>query len=363
VVGETIRVGVIGGGIWGTFHLRAAKEFEREGKVELVAIADQAEEIADKQSQVFGIKKYTNYQEMITHEDLDAVSVATPDHLHQEMVLYGLNHGLHVLVEKPLDLTTSGCRNMVDLAQERDLLLQVDMHKRYDPYNIDVMHKVREGKIGEPYYVYAYMEDKIIVPTEWLAKWAASSSPFWFIGVHKYDFVRWITGKEAITVFAQGKKGKLLSMGIDTFDSVSAHIVMEGDMSCHIDVNWILPRQFEAVVNQGLRIVGSEGFVELDSQDRGLRYCFADDGAITPNYGALFSDQSVFGWENVSGYFVDAIKDFYKNVSYLKSGGSIREIEGKYPSGYDGLMITQVAEAVHLSIKEKRPVEISEIDG
>ena len=251
---------------------------------------------------------------------------------------------------------------MVELAKERDLLLQVDMHKRYDPYNIDLMHKVREGQIGRTYYAYAHMEDKIIVPSEWLAGWAASSSPFWFIGVHKYDFVRWITGKEAIAVLAQGKKGKLLSMGIDTFDAVSVHIVMEGDMSCHIDVNWILPKQFEAVVNQGLRIVGSEGFVELDSQDRGLRYCFADGGVITPNYGALFSDQSVFGWETVGGYFVDAIEDFYKNVSYLKSGGSILEIEGKYPSGYDGLKITQVAEAVHLSIKDKRLVSISEID-
>ncbi len=220
MVSEIIRVGIIGGGIWGTFHLRAAKEYEREGRVNLVAIADKSEEIAHKQSQQYGIAKYTDYQEMITHEDLDTVSVATPDHLHREMVVYALDHGLHVLVEKPLDLTTSGCRLMVELAKERDLLLQVDMHKRYDPYNIDLMHKVREGKIGEPYYAYAYMEDKIIVPSEWLAGWAASSSPFWFIGVHKYDFVRWITGKEAIAVLAQGKKGKLLSMGIDTFDTV-----------------------------------------------------------------------------------------------------------------------------------------------
>ena len=233
----------------------------------------------------------------------------------------------------------------------------MDFHKRYDPYNIDAMRKVREGKLGEPYYAYAYMEDKIVVPTKWLASWSAQSSPFWFIGVHKYDLVRWITGREAVSVLAHGRKGKLSSMGMDTFDAVSAIIQMEGGMTCTIDVNWILPMQFEAVVNQGLRLVGSEGILELDSQDRGLRYCFSSDGAITPNPGAFFSEETLYG-KQVHGYFVDAIKDFVLNVSYLKSGGRLSELEGRYPSGLDGLRATQVAEAVEKSINEGRHVKI-----
>lgn len=359
--GNYIRVGVIGGGIWGTYHLRSAKELEREGKVQLVAVATKTEETAHKQSKAFGVKSYTDYQEMVDKEDLDAVTVATPDHLHKEMTLYALERGKHVFVEKPLDLSTSGCRAMVDLAKKRGLLLQVDLHKRYDPYNIDIMRQVQAGKIGEPFYAYAYMENKIIVPSEWLKGWAAQSSPFWFIGVHKYDFVRWITGLEAESVIAHARKGKLSSLGIDTYDAVSAHILMESGMTCTIDVSWVLPNQFEAVVNQGLRIVGSEGFVELDSQDRGLRYCFSSDGAITPNFGAIFNDETVWGWETVRGYFVDAIKDFLSNVTYIKTGGNLHEIEGKYPSGEDGLRITQVAEAVHLSISEGRSVNVSDV--
>jgi len=356
-----VRVGVIGGGIWGTYHLLAAKELEAQGKVQLVAVATRTKETAGKHSKAFGIKGYTDYRRMIDEEDLDAVTVATPDHLHREMTIYALERGKHVLVEKPMDLTTSGCRAMVDLAEEKGLLLQVDFHKRYDPYNIDVMRKVRDGKIGEPYYAYAYMEDKITVPAEWLASWAARTSPFWFIGVHKYDLVRWITGREAISVSAHGRKGKLLEMGIDTYDSVSASILMEGGLACTIHVSWILPPQFEAVVNQGLRLVGSEGIIELDSQDRGLRYCFSSDGAVTPNLGAIFSEETVFGWRAVKGYFVDAIKDFLFNVYFLKSGGNLEQLAGQYPSGWDGLRVTQVAEAVHKSMTEGRPVEIQEV--
>lgn len=356
-----VRVGVIGGGIWGNYHLQAIKNLEEEGKARLVAVATRTEQSAAKHAQALGIKGYTDYRKMIDQENLDAVTIATPDHLHREMALYAMQQGKHVLVEKPMDLTTAGCQEMVDLAEKKGVLLQVDFHKRYDPYNMDVMRKVREGKIGEPYYAYAYMEDKIIVPTQWLANWAAQSSPFWFIGVHKYDLVRWITGREAIAVLAYGQKGKLTSMGINTYDAVSTTIQMERGLTCTIDVNWILPAQFEAVVNQGLRLIGSEGIIELDSQDRGLRYCFSSDGAITPNLGAIFSNDAIFGWKEVKGYFVDAIKDFVFNVLFLKSGGQLRQLAGRYPSGWDGLKVTQVAEAVHKSISEGRQVQVSEI--
>jgi len=359
--GASVRVAVIGGGLWGTYHLQAARELEGQGQVELVAVAARTEETVSKQSQAFNIKGYTDYKGMLDVEELDAVTIATPDHLHREMTLYALERGVHVLVEKPMDLTTAGCRAMVEAARERNLLLQVDLHKRYDPYNIDVMRKVRAGQIGEPYYAYAYMEDKISVPSEWLASWAAHSSPFWFIGVHKFDLVRWITGREAVSVQARGYRSKLQSMGIDTYDAISATILMEGGLTLTIDVNWILPSQFEAVVNQGLRLVGSEGLIELDSQDRGLRYCLAGEGSITPNLGAFFAEESILGWRSVRGYFVDAIKDFFRNVLFLKSGGLLHRLTGHYPSGIDGLRVTQVAEAVHKSILEGRSVQVSKI--
>jgi predicted dehydrogenase len=235
------RVAVIGGGTWGNYHLQAAKQLESEGKVSLVAIADQYEPTAYRQATAYGIKKYVDYKRMIIDEELDAVGIATPDHLHREIALFAMEHGKHVLVEKPLDLTTAGCREMAETSTRRQVMLMVDFHKRYDPYNIDVMRKVRAGKIGKPQVIYAYMEDKITVPLKMLKSWAGESSPFWFIGVHKLDLVCWITGSEPATVFAQGHKGKLVQEGIDTYDSVSALIVMQDGASCMIDVRRAAP--------------------------------------------------------------------------------------------------------------------------
>jgi predicted dehydrogenase len=171
----------------------------------------------------------------------------------------------------------------------------------------------------------------------------------------------WITGSEPASVFAQGHKGKLLQQGIDAYDSVSARIVMQDGVSCTIDVNWIIPETFEALVNQGLRIIGTEGMVEIDGQERGLRYTAAEGGMATPNLGALNTQESLLGYKMVSGYYVDPIKDFMLNVLYLKNGGELSQLEGRYPSGTDGMRATQVAEAVHKSITENRVVEVNEI--
>jgi len=355
------RFAVIGGGTWGNNHLLAARQLEAEGKIDLVAIADQYEPTAAKQAAAYSIKKYVDYKQMIQEEELDAVGIATPDHLHREVALFAMEQGKHVLVEKPLDLTTSGCRQMVDAARKQQVMLMVDFHKRYDPYNLDVMQKVHAGRIGKPQIVYAYMEDKITVPLQMLKNWAAESSPFWFIGVHKLDLICWITGGEPASVFAQGHKGKLAQHGLDTYDSVSARIVMENGLSCTIDVNWIIPEAFEALVNQGLRIIGTEGMVEMDGQERGLRYCAHDGGMATPNLGSLNVQDSPLGHKLVSGYYVDPIKDFLLNVYFLKNGGRLAELDGRYPSGSDGLRATRVAEAVDRSIRERRVVEIQEI--
>jgi predicted dehydrogenase len=358
---DLVRVAVIGGGTWGNYHLLAAKQLDAEGKAKLVAIADQHEPTAAKQAAIYGIKKYVDYRKMIDEEELDAVGIATPDHLHREIALHALGQGKHVLVEKPLDLTSSGCREMVEAARRQKLMLMVDFHKRYDPYNLDIMEKVRAGKIGQPEMAYAYMEDKITVPLQMLKSWAAESSPFWFVGVHKLDLVCWITGREPVRVFGQGSKGKLSQQGINTYDSISACIVMDRGFSCTITVNWVVPEGFEALVNQGLRIVGTEGIVEMDGQERGLRYFTNESGMATPNLGALHVSESLLGYRDVSGYYVDPIKDFLMNVRYLKSGGTLDQLEGRYPSGADGLRATRVAEAVDKSIKESRVVELSEV--
>jgi len=115
-----IKVCVIGGGAFGTNHLRAFKQMERKGEVKLLALADVNEEILKKQYEDFGVKGYTDFHKMLDKEKPDAVSIATPDHLHKEIALEVIERGLPLLVEKPLDLAQDVLTEYFHVLKKRD---------------------------------------------------------------------------------------------------------------------------------------------------------------------------------------------------------------------------------------------------
>ncbi|MHB0878578.1 MAG: Gfo/Idh/MocA family protein [Anaerolineae bacterium] len=344
-----LRLGVIGVGTFGINHLRAFDQLQREGKAELAAAADINETLLAERQSAYGFHAYTDYEQMFAREHLDAVSVVTPDYLHRRPVLAALESGLHVLVEKPMDVSVEGCREMLAAARRSARLLQVDFHKRYDPYHRRLRQAVQAGEYGRILYGHGYMEDKIVVPRDWFPKWAGKSSPAWFLGVHLYDLVRWVMGAEAVRVAATGAKHKLLSLGIDTYDAVCARVEFDNGACVSFDTSWVLPEGFEAMVNQGLRLTGTEGVAEVDTQDRGARAVSTRDGQQTWNMGFLSEDTAPDGRALFRGYGIESIADFVQNVSHLQNGGCLADLTGRLADARDGLEATKIAVAVHES--------------
>ena len=139
---------VVGGGKFGLMHLRAYKQLEREGRAELVGLADLNKHLLAQRREEFGVRTYSDYRELIEKERPDGVSVVTPDHLHREIGLLALEAGCHVLIEKPLEVTVEGCQEMVGKAAEKARILMVDFHKRYDPYHEELRAQVQAGSHG-----------------------------------------------------------------------------------------------------------------------------------------------------------------------------------------------------------------------
>lgn len=351
-------LGVIGGGIWAHHHMNAVRDLERDGQARLIAMAAQTQETVNRISSEYQIAGTTQFRKLLAREDIHAVSIVTPDHLHREMAIAAMEAGKHVCVEKPMDLTVEGCREMIRAAQKHNVLLFVDFHKRYDPTHQKARELVQQKKLGQIQYGHAYMEDRITVPRDWFPSWAAQTTPFWFIGIHQVDMLRWTLGSEVHSVTGHGFKGKLQSLNIDTYDSIHAQLEFESGAIFGVDISWILPDNFEALVNQGMRIVGSEGILEIDTQDRGFRGCFGGEMTQTLNVSSHHRHQDPFGSFYHSGYFIDPIKDFMRLVGYLVNGGSLSDISGQYPDGRDGLEATRVALAVHQSIEKGKPIAL-----
>ncbi len=354
-----VRIGVIGAGKFGQTHLDAFSQMEYAGAAKLAAIAEKDPARAAALRSRYSCPVYEDYRQMLAREPLEAVSIATPDHLHREIALAAARGGKHILVEKPMDVTVEGAAEMVQAAREAGVLLQVDFHKRYDPDHQAIARRVRAGELGDILYGSVHMEDRLEVPTTWFPRWAPASSPAWFLGVHFYDLVRWIIGSEAKSVLATGRKAKLLrEHGIDTYDCVNAKVDFENGASFTFDTSWVLPQGFEAIVNQGLRLVGTKGIFECDSQDRGTRSCVENEGMATYNNNFKRTTVDRSGRTIFRGYGFESIEDFAGNAAFLLGGGRLEDLHGVWASGQDGLEVTRIAVAVHESLASGRVVRL-----
>ena len=355
-----IRVGVIGAGIYGEVLIQAFHSVHKTGQIDLVAIADVNPAALEKMKGLYDLKGYTNYKDMLDAEALDAVAVVTPDYLHKEIAIEAANRGIHLHVQKPITTDIQEGKDIIAAAEKNNVMLYVDYHKRFDPGHINLRQAVRSGKLGEIQYGYVCMEDVILVPSVWFKHWAQYSSPAWFIGVHFFDLLYWILGMAPVRVYASGVKKKLLSMGIDTYDSLQAKFEYENGASITVDSSWILPNNFTALVNQQIRLVGSEGMQEVDTQDRGIVAAFSSDphSLVLNPFGKYF-DEKPFVGTVPRGYIFESMTYFLQLVTSIKEGkATLKDFEGFYPTGQEALVATCMCAAAHESAKQGKILEI-----
>src|ERR1700729_2857934 len=119
-----LRIGIIGsGGIAQGSHMRGYAAIP--DLCEIVATCDVKEDIAKEAAAKFDVKStYTDFNEMLAKENLDGVSVCTPNKFHKEPTIAALKAGVNVLCEKPLGMNAQECREMCAVARDSGKILQ-----------------------------------------------------------------------------------------------------------------------------------------------------------------------------------------------------------------------------------------------
>jgi len=122
-----LRIGIIGSGsIARNAHMPG---YRAQTDAEVVAVCDIVPGRAAAFAQEFGIAHaYESYEEMLRREQLDAVSVCTPNFAHHDTAIAALEAGLHVLCEKPIAMNLSEAREMVAAAHRKHKTLQIGLH-------------------------------------------------------------------------------------------------------------------------------------------------------------------------------------------------------------------------------------------
>ena len=336
---KKLRVAVVGAGIYGVNHIRA---FDWSKEAELVAVCDLNRQRLDKVTEGLNVKLYTDIEEMLQGEDLDAVSIATPDAFHKDPAIAAIRHGKHIFVEKPLATTSKDALEIIEEARKHKVRVAVDYHKRWDPAAINLRNVLKEDETGLPIRGYMSMDDIIDVPLKWF-NWADKSSPVHFLGTHCYDQIRWYMGCEAVSVYAVGSKKVLMSKGVDTYDSVQAFIEFENGCYWTVENSWIYPSGFPKNNDGRTMILTENRVLRLDSQDRGVEY-FTDEKGYTPNSYFIINNNG-----RPYGFGIEPINDFID---------CILENKPFIADGIDGLESLRIAEAVHLSLERGEKVII-----
>ena len=145
-----VRCGLIGYGAWGQHHARAIRAV---AGAKLVAVAGRSQESVEKARQEQpDATVYSDYREMLAREKLDLCSIVLPSDLHSEVTTAVLESGRHVLLEKPMALTLSDCSRLIELAEERKLVLAIGHELRLSSLWGKVKKLIDQGAIGEPIY-------------------------------------------------------------------------------------------------------------------------------------------------------------------------------------------------------------------
>jgi len=141
------RIAIIGVGWWGTVgHL---EPLSKDEKTELVAVYSRTEEKARQRAEHYGVPKYySDYRQMIEENSLDGVIIATTPNMHYEQARFALEHGLHVLMEKPFVFKAEHAKDLARIAQEKGLLLSACYPQCFHPWMIEARQHIRDGKLG-----------------------------------------------------------------------------------------------------------------------------------------------------------------------------------------------------------------------
>jgi predicted dehydrogenase len=148
---QKIRYAVVGAG-W-IAQAAFMPGVHHTGNSEMVAIVTGDEKKAKELSKKYGIEKtynYSEYDELLRSDEVDAVYLALPNDMHVDYALRALRAGKHLLLEKPMAETEEDCRAIVQAAVENGCKLMVAYRLHFEPTTLQVIDLVRSGKIGEP---------------------------------------------------------------------------------------------------------------------------------------------------------------------------------------------------------------------
>jgi predicted dehydrogenase len=222
-----IRIGVIGYGYWGPNLVR---NFSELGGCRVGMVGDlQADRLARVQSRYPGVAVTTDSAELIDSPEIDAVAISTPVSTHYDLALRALRAGKHVLVEKPLTVSSEQAARLIDEAERRKLVLMVDHTFVYTGAVRKILELTQSAGLGDIYYY-----DSVRIN---LGLFQEDVDVIYDLAVHDFAIMDYILPFKPVAISATGISH--VPGGNENIAYITAFF--EQPLIAHVHVNWLSP--------------------------------------------------------------------------------------------------------------------------
>lgn len=254
-----VGIGIIGSGFMGRTYSEVLSTYCKGAKLRAVTCGSRAKELAKD----YGMTVESSVESLVGRDDIQAVFIATPHHVHSEQAIAAANAGKHMLIEKPMACSVADCDAILDACRKAGVYSSIAFSQRTRVCNIKAKQIIDEGAIGRV----RQMEETSLVATGFggLPKWQSHAENLGTLfghAIHNFDRIRWFTGQEIQKVYARcttldpGAKVEGTSMVLMTLaDGASASLWSSYDLPKPSFPN----AQFRA------RIIGEKGLIDLDA--------------------------------------------------------------------------------------------------
>ncbi len=336
---KKLNVGIIGAGRIGQVHAKSITYHIPQAKI--VAISDIYYEGAEKVAESLGIPNaYKDYHEILNNPEIDAVLICSSTDTHADIAVEAAEAGKHIFCEKPVDLTVAKIKKVIAAVEKAGVKLQIGFNRRYDHNFAEIKRLANDGKLGKLQTIKITSRDPEPPSIDYVK---VSGGIFLDMTVHDFDMARFIGGEveevyanAAVTVDeAIGEAGDVDTALIALkFKNGAIGVIDNCRKACY-------------GYDQRLEVFGTGGQASA-----------ANDTPTNVSYinekGNMTDKPLYFFLERYMQSFTDEMTEFIN---------AVQNDELTKTTVNDGLEALRLGLAAKLSVKEHRPVKLSEIEA
>lgn len=342
-----MKYALIGCGRIATNHVKAVLNNSLDFEAVCDVIPEQMEVLLAKHGldQDSSIKRYTDYKKMIEENDLDLIGIATESGIHAEIALYCIDHGINVIIEKPIAMSIQDADEIIRRSEEKHVKVSACHQNRFNIAVQEMRNALEAGRFGKishgSVHVRWNRNKDYYTQAPWRGKWASDGGALMNQCIHGIDLLRWMLGDEIEEVYGATRQqfhdyleAEDVGMAVIKFKN-GAIATVEGTTN-------VYPQNLE----ETLYVFGENGTVKLGGKSTNNIdvWNFADETEEDKkNKGLEEATSNVYGNGHASLYadVIDAIKN--DRVPYVDAVAGRNALE--------------LVLAIYKSQKEGRPVK------